>query len=125
MTRRPKRFGPEWWAAYSAAFVLRFADALRTDGMDRDGRLWTSDRADALGPCIAEEAAHIADRAIECFVEADAAGAVPRRESAESIRRSALSRVAYAWLTGPASGDTSSGTYRWLLAQADGKRRDH
>lgn len=68
----PVRFGPEWWACYGAAFALNFDKmlaALRAGGGDTD-RLWLDEARDSLGSSVAEKAANVADRALECFQKA-------------------------------------------------------
>lgn len=74
----PKRLGPEWWACYGAAFALGFQDmleAVRENNGDV-GRLWDKDHPSSLGSSIAERAADVADRALECFAEAVEGGCI-------------------------------------------------
>ena len=63
----PKRFGPEWWAFYGAAFARDFASTQDLSGFDRAVELRSSS---------SELAAAIADQALEGFADAVEGGCV-------------------------------------------------
>lgn len=71
---KPVRMGPEWWAAYSAAFVAEFGRTVARNG--------DSFAKAAATRCIdAEVAAAMADNAVAGFAEAVKGGriALPRK----------------------------------------------
>ena len=73
--KRPKRFGPEWWACYAAAFAVERAaseKALRKMG----DACSAFDRVRNGRSGLAERCATIADDAIQGLVEADKDGCV-------------------------------------------------
>lgn len=65
--RNPKRFGPEWWAAYAAAFVHNFEKSAAIVGFDRAAELRSSS---------SERAAEIANHAIAGFADAVEGGCI-------------------------------------------------
>ena len=70
MTKRPTRFGPEWWALYAARFGGLWSAHVASHGFDA---------ADRMRSCHAESAAACADAGIVAFREAAAAGGVHPR----------------------------------------------
>lgn len=67
----PKRFGPEWWAAYGAAYAVEQRAFVAADaGHD------SFDRTRSICPMIAARCVVIADDAIRGFNEAVAGGDV-------------------------------------------------
>jgi hypothetical protein len=68
----PKRFGPEWWACYAAAFAVERAAVERAEPRAR----YSYDRTRAIRSSIAECCATIADDAIQGFAEAVEGGCV-------------------------------------------------
>lgn len=65
--RKPKRFGPEWWACYAAAYAVERRGG--EDAREAMGQATVFDRERCARFSTAERASLIADDAIMAFAE--------------------------------------------------------